>query len=863
MKKLLLFLIASLTILPVTAADFREHRAVWTTAYLNDWPSGNVTKQNAKTHQNILSKKLDKFQEQNVNVIHFHVRAFCDAIYKSSYEPWSKLITGTRGLEPPFDPLEFMLQEAHARGIEVYAWVNPYRYCGQYQHENDSELEYKISHPEWLIYQDRETILNPALEEVQQRICDVVNEIVTNYDVDGVIFDDYFYSNPTPLELDVDLYNAAKEADPTVGSHIEWRVANVNKMVDRVYDTIKAAKPYVVFGISPAGVASPPNIESEYGLEPAPDYDWQYDAIASDPLNWYKEHNIDFMAPQIYWPSKFNSLQEWWSMAANKFQRHLYTAVTLSDYSNYLSSEYVREVLYSRDLLPQNQNGIGFFRYGLYTTEQEKIDGKVYSFDEIIGNKAYSTPALSPLRPWNNVYAPANVTGLKREGNILSWDAVEGMRYTIYSFAEGQPQMPYSENLVQVLYTNSYEIPEELAGTTFGVAVYDRYGNEYSMSTEGASLGEAKKVVLTYPANDEKAADLFDFAWEDAGCSYVVEVATDAEFTDIVTMVTTSETTMSSFNIPNMEEGKTYYWRVRTHGVNAPAGVSETYSFIASRIAVTGPVSESEPITPTITWTPAYEGANYRVEIARNKNFAESLIDYTAETTEASHTVADAKLLSGYKYYVRVTAMRNGRSSASDVATFSTADIIYGAPKFVNPQTDGATIHSNQSVIVEDWKGMNSISVSISDSESFPARKSYKATLKDGETSTKELGEIKVASKALVDGQIYYVRICGNYFTQDSSSKEKETEYTVSTFVYSAEAGISDMITDDENPSIDAEGILSMPVEGNNVDVYTADGSMVMSVAGAGLTANLSELAPGLYIVKVSGLTPATLKWVK
>ncbi len=860
MKKFLLSLFAFLTVLSAAAADFREHRTVWSTAYLNDWPSGTITKQNAEQHKRILRKNLDKFKDENVNAFYFHVRVFCDAAYKSSYEPWSKFYSGTRGVEPPFDPLEFVLEEAHARGIEVYAWINPYRYCGVYQHD-DGPLEYKNTHPEWLIYQEKETILNPALEEVQQRICDVVAEIINNYDVDGIVFDDYFYSNPTPLELDADLYNAAKAADPTVGSHIEWRAANVNKMVDRVYDTIKSIKPYVVFGISPAGVASPPNIESNYGLEPAPDYDWQYDAIASDPLNWYKEHNVDFMAPQIYWPSKFDALQTWWAKASNKFQRHLFTAVTLSDFDNYLSGEYVREVLFSRELLPQNQNGVGFFRYGMYKDSKEKIDGKIYTFDEILGMQAYNTPALMPLRPWNNVYAPVNVTGLKREGNILSWDAVEGMRYTLYCFEEGQPQMPYSENLVQVLYTNSYEIPEEQAACTFGVAVYDRFANEYSMSTEGASLGEAKSVKLTYPANGEKASDLFDFAWEDAGCSYTVEVATDADFKDIVTMTTTSETSMSSFNIPNMEEGKTYYWRVRTHAVNAAAGVSETYSFIASRIAVTGPNSTAETITPTITWTPAYPGASYRVEIARNSNFNEKLIDYTAETTEASHTVADANLVSGYNYYVRVTATRNGRSSVSDIATFATADVIYDAPKFINPQTDGAKIHSNECITVEDWKGLNSVTINISETDAFPTRKSYKTTLKVGETSTPELSTIKVASKALVDGQTYFVRTYGSYFTQDSKSTEKKTDYTVSTFVYSSEAGISDIIADNEVPTIDSEGNLSMPLEGNDVNVYAADGTLRMSISRAGKTASLASLPAGLYIVKISGPTPATIKF--
>lgn len=850
---------AALTPQAASASDFREHRSMYITNYLSEWPTSAITASNAEQHKQILRKNLDKFKAQNLNVLYYHVRSNCDATYESAYEPWSAGVGGTRGVAPAFDPFRFFLDEAHARGIEVYAWVNPYRYCGKYTH-GESPLDYELTHPEWLIVQEnKETILNPALEEVKQRICDVISDIISKYDVDGIIFDDYFYSNPTPYELDAADYEAAKAANPNVGTQLEWRVNNINELIGRVYDLIKATKPYLVFAIAPAGVASPPNVTSEYGLEPAPDYDWQYAAIASDPLNWYKTHHVDFMAPQLYWPNKFDSLQDWWAIAARKFERHLYSAITLSAYNTYKGPEYAREVEYARASLPENESGLGFFSMNTYVNASIRIDGKLSTFGDYLGMTAQAIPTLTPLRPWNNVYAPANVTGLKREGNTLSWDAVEGMRYTIYAFDQGEELQPYNTNLVKVHYTNTYEIPEDLAGKTFGVAVYDRYGNEYSMSTEGASLGAANPAKLVYPANGTAAADLFDFVWEDTGCDNILEVSETPSFESLVAMVPTRKSSMTSYSVPNMVEGKTYYWRVRTVPVNAPATVSEVSSFVASRVAVTGPGTNTETVTPTVTWTPAYEGTTYKLEIGRNKQF--TIIDYTAETSEASHTVEAGNLLSGFNYFVRVTAMRDGRSSVSDVATFATADIAHKAPGFINPATTGATLHSNETVEVANWgDGIANVVVQISTTDAFPARQIYKATLKDGATATPELSTIKVASKNLVDGQTYYVRTCANYYVQSTASKTQSSEYNVSSFVYSSEAGISDVVADSEAAYIE-DATLHMPVEGNNVNVYAADGTLVLMHAAAGRSVDLSGLVPGMYIVSIQGPTPATLKF--
>lgn len=843
------------------AIDLREHRAIYVTPYLGDWPTSAITQYNADQHKQILRNNLDAFKKQNINVLYYHVRSMCDATYRSAYEPWSKGVGGTRGTEPAFDPLEYLIEQAHERGIEIYAWVNPYRYEGVYTHDY-TPLNYAVTHPDWLIVQSgKESILNPALEEVQQRICDVVSDIITKYDVDGIIFDDYFYSNPTPNDLDKDLYDAAYAADPSVGTQIQWRANNVNTMVGRVSRTIKEVRPWVVFGISPAGIASPSHITSQYGLQPY-DGDWQYSAIASDPINWYYNHYVDFMAPQIYWPSKFDSLEDWWNIAARKYQRHLYSAVTLSDYSTYKAEEYDREVEYARSVVADNQSGIGFFSFGTYVNSYVRIDGKLSKFGEYLAINSFREPALTPLRPWNNVYNPEMVSNITRDGSTLTWDAAEAGRYTVYAFAPGEEQAPHSSNLLQVAYKNSVTIPDDMADYTFGVCVYDRYGNEYSMLTEGATVSDATAAELTYPADGEKAADLFDFTWNaPKGSESVLEVATDADFTDVALMASTMENSMSSYSVPNMQEGQTYYWRVRTTGVNVPATVSPTQSFVASRISITGPTSSQESTMPTITWTPAFPGSTYFVEISRNSSFTTT--DFQGASEEPSIQVPDGALVSGYNYYVRVTATRDDRSSTSDVARFGTADVKYDAPKFARPLTEGATLHCNEAIEIEPWMGMNSVTVQISASESFPARTSYKTTLRNSATETPELSEIKVSSKVLEDGQTYYVRVCGNYFLQSSGTTEQHTDYTTTSFVYSSEAGVGSVIADDAVCTLDADGLLTMPCIGHNVAVYAPSGMLIYQVKGAPEHLSLAQLASGIYIVKVDGPTTATFKWVK
>jgi uncharacterized lipoprotein YddW (UPF0748 family) len=277
---LFLFAVGTLT----AQSPKRDVRAVWlTTVWGLDWPSSTVSESQKSGLINI----LNKLQAANFNTVFFQVRGMSDAMYKSKYEPWSQYLTSVRGADPGWDPLEYIMEEAHTRGIEVHAWLNPYRYSTSAESHGNLPNDYAAAHPDWLMdYGSYTKILNPGMPEVRQRICDIITDIITRYDVDGIVFDDYFYADAGPhFELDAVQYQTY---NPNKLSQADWRRENVNQMVRDVQARINSIKPYLTFGISPAGVAaSDASVASKYGVDRCPvGSDWQYSGIYSDPLAW-------------------------------------------------------------------------------------------------------------------------------------------------------------------------------------------------------------------------------------------------------------------------------------------------------------------------------------------------------------------------------------------------------------------------------------------------------------------------------------------------------------------------------------------------------------------------------------------------
>lgn len=259
----------------------REMRGVWIATVSNlDWP---VNKGNGVAQKSELISILDKCKDLNLNAVVLQVRPNGDAFYPSALEPWSAFLTGTQGLDPGYDPLKFAVDEAHNRGMELHAWLNPYRIGSTSVTLAPNHAALK--HPEWVVVYDGVRYYNPGIPEVRAHLVAVVKDIVTRYAVDAIHFDDYFYpwgakSTATPFGFD-DRDAYGKYAN-NMDVHL-WRAENVNTMVYQVSNAIKSVNPKVCFGISPSG-------RRENSLD-----------LYADPLVWLNGKWIDYLAPQIYW----------------------------------------------------------------------------------------------------------------------------------------------------------------------------------------------------------------------------------------------------------------------------------------------------------------------------------------------------------------------------------------------------------------------------------------------------------------------------------------------------------------------------------------------------------------------------------
>ena len=613
---LTLTILAIILAIPTQAATTpkREHRSVWiTTAWRMCWPTDAGTSTSVATSQkNEAIKYLDLLQENGFNAVYFQVRGMSDAMYKSSYEPWSSYLTGTRGSAPAYDPLAFWVEECHKRGMELFAWVNPYRYESSVSGASwTGSQDYRTTHPDWILEYNNASILNPGIQAVQTRIVDVCREIVGNYDIDGLVFDDYFYLNSVPTSYDSDLYKSSGSSL----SQADWRRENVNSMVRKVYNMIQSTKPYVKFGISPAGVAK--TSASKYGISTSSissASDWQYEQICSDPLAWLGEGTIDFISPQLYWKTDhstnaYGKLSEWWSDAcADVFGRHFYSSHSISyfDGSNNTTSwsEMAAQVQCNRDADTQNAPGCVFF--GSRDLTGKRNEG----FAPYIKSNKFQNIALPPAITWKSNYAynPGKVTGLALSGSTLSWNGYDNMRYVVYAVPTNTTitgDIP-SQYIIGNPYSTTFDVSSYTSGYKLGVSVFDRYGNEYEVTWLGEEEGggdsgnpgtstELERTTINTPSDGSTVQPGFTFGWSAnavSGVSYRLEIATSNTFSNIVFSATTTATSYSSANI-SLSEGTTYYWRI----VTSKEGYTSSTSWVGSFTMATS--GSSTPSTPT------------------------------------------------------------------------------------------------------------------------------------------------------------------------------------------------------------------------------------------------------------------------
>lgn len=295
-----------------TTPSTDEMRGAWISTVNGDWPSsgakGNVEKQKLEFIQ-----QLDTLKDMGINAVFVQVRANGDAIYPSGLVPWNSVLTGTQGKDPGYDPLAFMIEEAHKRGLEFHAWFNPFRATNSASTTGLAVNHVSKLHPDWMVNASGKLYINPGIPEARQHIIDTIMEVVNQYDVDGVHLDDYFYPSNVTFNDDAAFkaYNTLNTSD-----RAEWRRDNINQFVKQLGESIHKVKAGVQYGISPFGVWRNKSVDmtgsdTKAGVT-------AYDSMNADVRTWIKQEWIDYVAPQVYWSmtlsaARYDKVVDWWA----------------------------------------------------------------------------------------------------------------------------------------------------------------------------------------------------------------------------------------------------------------------------------------------------------------------------------------------------------------------------------------------------------------------------------------------------------------------------------------------------------------------------------------------------------------------
>ena len=811
----------------------REFRSAWiATVWCLDWPSqgAGATKQMQQ-----MDRLLDSLQVNNFNAVNFQVRSMCDAMYRSSFEPWSSYLTGTRGQDPGFDPLQYVVEGCHKRGMECHAWVNPYRWSTGTDWNTPQDKELKEDG--WLLTHGTYTILDPGQQRTIDRIVAVCKEIITNYDVDGILYDDYFYPEGTPTDATAQDYGEW-QASGTSLSFGDWRRDNVNRMVRAVYDMIQETRPDVRYGISPAGVAATSSaVADKYGVEPCPaGSDWQYNGIFSDPLAWLSSQSIDYISPQVYWKigatADYGKITPWWGKVAAQFGRQVYISSSISSITNGSTEvqykEYADEVELNRTSSQDGNPGAIFYscRY-LYALNSN-------SLGHYLKNTVFTRPALPPVMPWKEGYNPGTVQGLERLGNSIQWEGYENVRYSVYAFPMTMNVNTFNgqiDYLLGMTYEPAYDIPAQYQqGYQFAVCVFDRVGNEWDPAFLSVELDQLDDPELIAPATGATVDAPFRFTWHEVegATSYVVELASSPEFSNVLERVTVTDTTASILSFHKIAHGQVQYWRVQSCADSCYSGVSEVRAFTPMMLTIITPADGSEDLEVPITveWYTCGSSEAATVQVASDDTFSQPV--FTGSSTTGSLEIPEELLEPGNTYFARVILTVDGETMTSDVSRFSVA---HAAAHFAVP-VDGGELLEGQHITLKPQQWATSYVVEVSNSATTWGRTRFIETLKNGQCETTlPAEEIKVNGKLLEDGATYYARCKTSYLDFDGNTHT--TGYgPIISFVYRKASGQSGDVNGDGEVNIaDVNALIDMILSGNTLPGGDVNGDSEVNIA--------------------------------
>ncbi len=468
----------------------REMRAVWIATVENiDWPS---KRHSAKEQQEEMKKMLDNLAKNNINTIVFQARPTADAFYLSPLEPWSKYLTGQQGRqpEPYYDPLQFIIEEAHKRFMEVHVWLNPYRVLNGDGLNSLSKNHIYHAQKNIIVEYGGKYYFDPGLDETRQFLNKVVKDIVERYDLDAIHMDDYFYPYPVRGKEFPD-QESFKKYPRSHTNKADWRRNNVDMVIAELQHTIKSTKPWVDFGISPFGVWRNDNVDptgsaTRAGIQ-------NYDDLYADILKWLREGTIDYVVPQLYWEigkkvADYEVLVKWWSK--NSYNKNLYIGLFASALEIKKEPEWKKPNEIARQMR-MNQSypeveGVMFFSAKPFLKNLQGLNDSIQT-------NFYKYKALCPEN--KNVLGmlavqPENIRILKdHKDAILMWDEVceeDGSSiayYIVYAFKGKRVGDLNDPANILTLTTNNFidlmDIKPDLRGYyTFVVTSLNRYKKE-------------------------------------------------------------------------------------------------------------------------------------------------------------------------------------------------------------------------------------------------------------------------------------------------------------------------------------------------------------------------------------------------
>ena len=443
--------------------------------------------------QEYLINQLDLLQRANCNAVIWQIRPQADAAYQSDLEPWTRWLTGEPGKapQPVWDPLQFMIEQTHKRGMELHAWINPYRVTSS-EEDKPAPGHIYYEHPEcFLKYADGKLYFDPGLPESRDFIDTVVRDILTRYDIDALHMDDYFYPYPvTGAEFpDTASYNAYG-----IGwDKNDWRRHNVDLLIEQLHNTIQEVKPWVRFGISPFGIwrnkANDPDGSETNGLQ-------CYDALYADCPKWTAKGWVDYMVPQLYWELEHKAasdltLMHWWNDHANG--RHMYYGQAVNNVMNHQDiadegGDTSNPTQLDHKLrLQRGMNNV----HGVTWWPGYSITANFKGVLDSLSTNQMKHPALVPAYTWLDSEKPHRVDGLKVKKmngkKCLVWNAHKSddpmqqtIRYVIYRYPKGKKgQLDNPADILAITGETSYVLPDGGKGNwQYAVTALDRCWNE-------------------------------------------------------------------------------------------------------------------------------------------------------------------------------------------------------------------------------------------------------------------------------------------------------------------------------------------------------------------------------------------------